>query len=135
MKTTTLLLALGATLSASVLVGCGSLDSADETAGSPSRAAGTAGSVSLTHDQQAQVAEMRMQRGLDSSGIVVPDGFIPEYAGKVCAGLRAGDSSQTVLMERIQEDLNYDIMEHAAMLGLAVGTHCPEYAARVAAEW
>ena len=131
MKTTTMIATLGAVLSAFTLTACDSAVPASETAKSPSS---TTTQV-LSPAEQKMAAEQGMELALESEGIDLPSGFAAEYAEEVCTGLRRGDSSQLLLLEQYRDAIEIDIEEHAMIFGIAVGSHCPQYAARVESEW
>lgn len=131
MKTTTMIATLGAVLSAFTLSACDSAALTSETAKSPSS---TTTRV-LSPAEQKMVAAQGMELSLKSEGIDLPPGFAAEYAEEVCAGLRRGDNSQLLLLEQYRDAIEIDIMDHAMIFGVAVGSHCPQYAARVESEW
>lgn len=79
--------------------------------------------------------EEEMEAALLSEGIVTPSGFAGTYATYVCAGLRQGDSSQMVLLDRVRAHPDYEVFDHAYMLGISVGTHCPQFSDQVMSEW
>ena len=131
MKTTTMIATLGAVLSAFTLTACDSAALTSETAESPSSATIRV----LSPAEQKMAATQRVELSLESKGIYLPSGFVAEYAEEVCTGLRRGDSSQLLLLEQYSDAIDIDIDDHAMIFGLVVGSHCPQYAARVESEW
>lgn len=131
MKTTTMIATLGAVLSAFTLTACDSAALTSKTAKSPSSAT----TQVLSPAEQKMAATQRVELMLESEGIDLPPGFVAEYAEEVCTGLRRGDSSQLLLLEQYSDAIEINIEEHAMIFGLVVGSHCPQYAARVESEW
>ena len=122
---------LGAVLSTFTLTACDSAASTSETAKSPSS---TTTQV-LSPAEQKTAAAQGMELALESEGIDLPPGFAAEYAEEVCTGLRRGDNSQLLLLEQYRDAIEIDIEEHAMIFGIAVGSHCPQYSARIESEW
>lgn len=67
-----------------------------------------------------------MVKVLEPEGIFMSESFASDYAGITCQGLRDGQNPMTVARIAASEISRYDFMEHAMIVGAAVGSHCPE---------
>lgn len=79
--------------------------------------------------------EDKMDYVVDSENIDMPRHESSKYAAMVCEELRDGFTSQDIMIFRLSEMPEIDVMDHATLVGASVGSHCPEFMAQVSAEW
>lgn len=68
--------------------------------------------------------EMVMERVLESEGLYLPPGMAADYAEIVCDGLRNGSDPMDIAAAGYRNFPEYDIMDHALLVGASVGSHC-----------
>lgn len=65
-----------------------------------------------------------MERVLESEGLYLPPGMAADYAEIVCDGLRDGADPMDIAAAGYRNFPEYDIMDHALLVGASVGSHC-----------
>lgn len=78
----------------------------------------------MSPQDEADLAEAAMESTLMDNGIYLPPGIAAEYADIVCRALDRGESPHSIASAGARNLYMYDLMEHALMVGAAVGSHC-----------
>jgi|SRR5690625_1596009 len=71
-----------------------------------------------------------MRMTLAEEGIVLPDGMYLEYARVACDGIGEGLDPLVVARIASAELPQWDVVEHAMIVGASVGALCPEFGGR-----
>lgn len=68
-----------------------------------------------------------MKTVIENEGINASSEFLDDYAQVVCEGLADGIDPMEIAFIAYESLPQYDLMEHAAMIGASVGTYCEEF--------